>query len=228
MNFIIEDYHRNTSDKELLDDVKNVAIRLKKDTVTIHEYDEHGKFHPSTLQRRFGSWFKMLELAELKPSRSKLNISNDELFDNLQKVWIALGRQPRYSEMKNPLSKYSSSTYDNRFGSWGKALVNFVEYINKENDIVDNYSIEDVSNSDTSQNIKHKTKREISDRLRFSILMRDSFTCKKCGKSPLKESGVELHVDHVIPWSKGGETIPENLETKCKQCNLGKGNEFYV
>jgi len=30
----------------------------------------------------------------------------------------------------------------------------------------------------TEKTIRHKTKREISDRLRFRILMRDGFTCK--------------------------------------------------
>lgn len=54
--------------------------------------------------------------------------------------------------------------------------------------------------------------------------MRDGFTCKSCGRSPIKERNVELHVDHILPWSQGGETIDSNLETKCKKCNLGKGN----
>ncbi len=30
------------------------------------------------------------------------------------------------------------------------------------------------------------------------------------------------------PGSKGGETVDENLGTKCQQCNLGKGNAFDV
>ena len=34
-----------------------------------------------------------------------------------------------------------------------------------------------------------------------------------------------LHVDHVIPWSSGGETIPENLRAACSDCNLGKGGQ---
>ena len=73
---------------------------------------------------------------------------------------------------------------------------------------------------------KRRTRREISDRQRFRILVRDGFRCKSCGKSPFAEPDVELHVDHVLPWSKGGETTDYNLETKCKQCNLGKGNAF--
>jgi len=82
-----------------------------------------------------------------------------------------------------------------------------------------NDSLNEITSVDeTSGKIfKHKTKREISERLRFKILIRDGFTCKM---------GVELHIDHITPWSKGGETLSENLETKCSRCNLGKGNAF--
>ena len=231
MEFALNEYNRNTSDEELLVDVKNTASKLRKNTVTMSEYQEYGKFHPSTLCRRFGSWFKVLELAELEKSRSPLNISDDELFKNIENIWIALGRQPKYVEVRKPFSKYDAKTYENRFGSWRKALSNFVNYINNNYEVKSSNTFEETEiqkNSVTNEKFKHKTKREISDRLRFRIIMRDSFTCKKCGKSPVNELGVELHVDHIIPWSKGGETILENLETKCKQCNLGKGNAFDV
>ncbi|MBA3003530.1 MAG: HNH endonuclease [Desulfurivibrio sp.] len=38
--------------------------------------------------------------------------------------------------------------------------------------------------------------------------------------------GVSLifHVDHIELWSKGGETVLENLQTLCSVCNLGKSN----
>jgi len=227
MEFKLETYHRDTPNKELINDIQVVARRLNKNSVTIAEYEENGKFHPSTLQRKFGSWFKVLEISGLEPTRSQLNIPEEELFKNIEDVWITLGRQPKYAEIKKPLSKFSAGTYDNRFGSWGKALKQFVKYINsdkEESELLHNESEE--NKTEIKNNVKHKTKRKISDRLRFKILMRDGFTCKSCGKSPMKEMGVELHVDHILPWSKGGETVPDNLETKCKQCNLGKGNAF--
>jgi len=60
--------------------------------------------------------------------------------------------------------------------------------------------------------------------MRFKILKRDNFKCCACGSSPAKDPSVELHVDHIIPWSKGGETIIDNLQTLCSKCNLGKGD----
>ena len=70
----------------------------------------------------------------------------------------------------------------------------------------------------------HKTSRDINLRLRFRVLQRDNFKCCACGASPAKDASVELHVDHILPWSKGGETVFENLQTLCSKCNLGKSD----
>ena len=72
----------------------------------------------------------------------------------------------------------------------------------------------------------HKTSRNIGEGLRYKVLKRDNFKCCVCGSSPAKDSSVELHVDHVIPWSKGGETIMDNLQTLCSKCNIGKGADL--
>ncbi len=225
MKYNLEPYHRDTPSEELIEDIRNVAKKLNKNTVTISEYEQCGKFHPSTLQRRFGSWFKVLENANLKDSRSRLNIPDEELFKNIEEVWTELGRQPKYQEIKKPLSKYSAGTYDKRFGNYRKALGKFIDYVKSD---IPKQQVETEELATNNRQIKHITKREISDRLRFRILLRDGFACKKCGRSPLKSKGVELNVDHINPWSKGGETVPENLETKCEKCNLGKGNAFNV
>ena len=70
----------------------------------------------------------------------------------------------------------------------------------------------------------HKTKRDINLRLRFTVMKRDNFKCCMCGRSPATTPGLELHIDHITPWSKGGETIIDNLQTLCSDCNLGKSN----
>ncbi|MBO5870140.1 MAG: HNH endonuclease [Clostridia bacterium] len=66
--------------------------------------------------------------------------------------------------------------------------------------------------------------RRISNKLRYQVLKRDNFKCCACGASPAKDPTVELHIDHIIPWSKGGETTLENLQTLCSRCNIGKSD----
>lgn len=226
MEFKLKLNTRNNSEQELLDDLLRVQNELDS-SISKSKYNELGEYSSGTIERRFGTWNKALEKAGIKINQDR-DLSDEDLFKNLEDVWIKLGRQPKYNEIKQPLSKYSIMPYHRRFGKWNEALQSFVDYISS--DILEQQVfIEEIQVESKNNNIiKHKTKREISDRLRFRILMRDGFTCKSCGKSPIKEFGVELHVDHINPWSKGGETVPENLETKCQQCNLGKGNAFDV
>jgi hypothetical protein len=220
MKFELEKYHRNTSDEELVTDLKRVATDLQK-SPTIDEYNERGTYHSTTLTRRFGSWFKVLENAGLSRMRSPLNIPEEELFQNLEEVWTKLGRQPRYQELQKPLSKYSAGTYENRFGSWTNSLEKFVAYINNEENSSSEKAIEKLSVESLT---KHKTKRSINWRLRFIVMRRDNFKCRKCGRSPATDPTIILHVDHKTAWVNGGETMLENLETLCSRCNIGKSD----
>jgi len=232
MKFELEKIYRNVPDDEIIADIKRVASELGQDFLTMSQYGKYGKFDNSTPKRRFGSRSKATALAGLGKAKIQQNarLSDEKLFKNLEEAWTKLGRQPRISEMVSPISAYSAAVYKRHFGSWMKALEIFVDYINAdktEDEAISNVENETTSVDEVSGRVfKHKTRRGISDRLRFRILMRDGFTCQKCGRSPLKERDVELHVDHIIPWSKGGETLSENLETKCSRCNLGKGNAF--
>lgn len=46
--------------------------------------------------------------------------------------------------------------------------------------------------------------------------------CVKCGEHFEFD---EMEGDHIIPWSKGGKTIPENCQMLCKHCNGVKSNK---
>ena len=81
-----------------------------------------------------------------------------------------------------------------------------------------------VKKTESSNQYIHKTKRDIPVSLRYQILKRDNFKCCMCGASPATDSTIILHIDHIKPWSKGGETTLENLQTLCSKCNLGKSN----
>ena len=45
--------------------------------------------------------------------------------------------------------------------------------------------------------------------MRYDVLERDDFKCQKCGISA--KDGAKLHVDHIIPVSKGGITTLNQL-----------------
>ena len=68
-------------------------------------------------------------------------------------------------------------------------------------------------------------RRVATARQRFQVFQRDSFTCVICGRSRQKH-GVVLTADHIFPWSRGGLTVIENLQTACEDCNLGKSDFF--
>jgi 5-methylcytosine-specific restriction endonuclease McrA len=56
---------------------------------------------------------------------------------------------------------------------------------------------------------------------RKAVLARDAWTCQYCGRN---KPG--LTVDHVIPRSRGGESIWENIVASCASCNRRKGNNL--
>ena len=52
------------------------------------------------------------------------------------------------------------------------------------------------------------------------VYMRDGGRCRECGCTK------DLHIDHIIPLSKGGSSEPENLQILCEKCNLNHGNRM--
>ena len=54
---------------------------------------------------------------------------------------------------------------------------------------------------------------------RKAVLARDAWTCQYCG-----HQATGLTVDHVIPRSRGGESVWENIVASCAPCNRKKGN----
>lgn len=54
---------------------------------------------------------------------------------------------------------------------------------------------------------------------RQAIIDRDKGTCYLCGAKPVPE---DLTLDHVVPLSKGGPHLPENVRVACRHCNAVK------
>lgn len=206
---------RPVTDAELLDDLRSIAERRGTPSVSRPQYSQHGKYGATTIHTRFGSWNKALVAAGL-PLIHENDIPDERLFENLLVLWQHFGRQPRRNDLAHEPSKISQHPYNRRFGSWTAALKAFVNYANGNG--AESPTVQ------PSSATRRTTGRDPSLRLRWHVLQRDRFTCCACGASPAITPGVELHVDHTIPWSKGGETILENLRTLCSKCNLGKSN----
>lgn len=88
------------------------------------------------------------------------------------------------------------------------------------------------------------------DRYTNEVFERDSYTCRYCGigiipknilaayskaigRDAFRDTGTNsqrhgvvmafrANADHVVPWSLGGKTDPDNLVTSCWSCNYGK------
>ena len=220
-------------ENQLIEDMQRVAEELGKKSITLAEYEEYGKFGSSAISKRFGGWNRAKESAGLKIGRL-YNSSEEDYFENILQVWQTLGRQPKYREMEAPLSKLHISSYERKFGSWRLALESFIDYVNMKDDVappepeVINAHEKPTSIPDASGKKKKpnkRTNRIANLRQRFRVMKRDDFKCVLCGASPANKSGCELHIDHIVPWSLGGETVEENLRTLCSECNLGRSNK---
>jgi len=69
-------------------------------------------------------------------------------------------------------------------------------------------------------------KNTVKPGIRWQVFERDDFKCVACGVSAA--DGAILHVDHIIPRSKGGKDIIDNYQTLCHSCNIGKSNKSQI
>jgi hypothetical protein len=78
------------------------------------------------------------------------------------------------------------------------------------------------SQQSTTTFLRQQERNRITAGVRSKVLARDSYRCRHCGISTAL--GAVLHIDHIIPISKGGTSDLGNLQTLCQDCNLGKSN----
>lgn len=75
--------------------------------------------------------------------------------------------------------------------------------------------------TETKERRKHS--RLIPRDVMLKVVRRDGQICQKCNE-PVSDNEVEF--DHIIPYSKGGQTITENLRLIHKDCNRRKSSSL--
>ncbi len=69
---------------------------------------------------------------------------------------------------------------------------------------------------------KHLNLRTFEPRVVRATYEKQKGICPHCKK---KFAIGEMEADHIKPWSKGGQTVPQNCQMLCRECNRRKSNK---
>jgi dTMP kinase len=212
------DFLENYDEESIISELKRIAQLTGKNTVTKDDIKKYGRVSYSKVQTTFGSLRQALEKADLQHTRFT-KAEKQELLKILCELWEKTLNKERRRPGRKDLKKYgysvSPDVYHSHFSSWKRALIEAYEFATEANDF-----FKDDIKPDIKGNLNTPQKREnLSIRKRFFVMKRDEFSCRLCGASGY---GIKLEVDHILPFSKGGDDALENLQTLCFDCNRGK------
>ncbi|MDP3370689.1 MAG: HNH endonuclease [Brevundimonas sp.] len=185
--------------------------------------------HRGAINHHLGHWKDCLSEAGVEQSPLGRRYTDAECFENIVALWTHYGRQPNFAELKRPPSAVGPKAYIGRWGGWRAALTAFIDYVENQGTVTPEFS-QPVADLQFATPVPQPAtvSRSISLSTRYQVLVRDRFTCQICGRSPAAQPGVVLHLDHIHPWSKGGDNSSGNLRVLCFDCNLGKGDKLEV
>jgi 5-methylcytosine-specific restriction endonuclease McrA len=228
----------------ILNELERVAEHYNYNYFRRKDFDKIADIHSATVERCFdGSWSDaMLALRKRLKQKNKdivlshrRKYSEKEMFEEMERIWRLVGHRPSRNEWTANRPKISYDTLYRHFGGWTKACLGFIEYksgrtiIAAKEEIAENRSVQNHATSIRNKIPRTKKKvektRTIPLNIRLKVFSRDNFRCVFCGKSPATDVGTKLHIDHIVPFSRGGTNILKNLQTLCEECNIGKSNK---
>ena len=147
----------------------------------------------------------------------RLNVPLSRFTKEEQKMIASIFQHPIITLQAQCAKEYTSPAGRNKYHS---------EYIFSEKTIQDTVDKiqEDVKRKSTEAYRRKTERQRVTEKLRYQVMRRDGFRCQLCRAT--QADGVKLHVDHIIPVSKGGTSDIGNLRTLCDRCNRGKGDQF--
>jgi hypothetical protein len=220
---------RELTDPELLQELVRISLIVGRKDLVVDDINSHSLVGENIFAARFGTFSAALLKAGLEVRPKSRRYTDEECYENLYAVWEHYGRKPTFREMNSLPSVVGSEAYKVRFERWSLAIQSFLERVNQDSDRIDISNSEAVITelpTDLSLEKLPAEPRKVPLGLRFKVLVRDRYRCVLCGDNPPKNPDCSLHVDHILPWSKGGKTEIENLRTLCQPCNIGRGNRF--
>lgn len=152
---------------------------------------------------------KIIEKSKFKELRT--NQYNDVLDDSHAFRFDLVRKQTRYRQ-----SNYAKTSY--------QTYVTVMSFQLSYNDLKQRYeTLSSMGFECTLSEYCSKSQRKLMTKeLRNKIAIRDNYTCQNCGK--YMPDGVGLHIDHIVPISKGGKSVPSNLQVLCSKCNGRKSD----
>ena len=217
---------------EIIKELKRVHGLLGGRYYTRHEFDKFSVYcKGSTVINYFGSWSHAFREAGIQsePTRKtrRDKITETELLQELYRIWRIFGHRPSKDEWDVSDARYSYSTYKQAFGSWTNACKKVIEHGTQKYEEI-KAGLEQNKEAKGDRDIviiRQEQKRNIPKKLHLKVWQRDNHKCRICGRSPAINPETVLHIDHIMPFSKGGKTELENLRTLCAECDRGKGND---
>ena len=69
---------------------------------------------------------------------------------------------------------------------------------------------------------KYLSLRQFTEAMKIEAYERQNGRCAICGN---EFNLYDMEADHIIPWSQGGKTTPDNCQMLCKKCNREKSDK---
>jgi hypothetical protein len=206
------------SKPEIIESLKRYAEVHGVDTIRMRQYDGWENRIVSTryICHLFGSWGKALQAAGLRSVKAA-KLEFREMVEAFKACWKEHDAPPSRKQLEVYLEKHR---YPFRWSSYRMAYGGHVELARMIVAVQEGL----IPESTLFKRLRRPSREPVSPNLRRKVLMRDHYRCVKCGADPKTDKTVKLEVDHVVPASKKGPSVLENLQTLCSICNRGKSN----
>lgn len=207
---IFSDFHINfESEINLLSNVAKTSL--------IKYFAENNKINPFTPLKEYLKWQKENNFFELPyySETIKYPVRNEDILKIIERFVIFYPIYDNYLR----LCCGKQIVLKDQIGLLTEWLASLVE---KENNL-DVELNKPITIRKTDYKKLAETKIRVMPAIRWRVFQRDNWRCLSCGRT--SEDGIILHIDHIIPRSKGGRDHIDNYQTLCETCNIGKSNK---